>query len=214
MKKISAFTLGCKLNFSETDTIVRDFLKNGYKLVPFGEEADITIINTCTVTAQGERKSKNAVKKANKVSPNGKIVVVGCASQIHVDRFKNLEGVSLILGNKDKTNVFDILFRQNEQQTVYNCSTDSLSTFDHAYSVAMRTRSFLKVQDGCDYPCTYCIIPKVRGKSRNDKIEKIVEDAKAIARQGIKEIILTGVNIGDFGKTTGEKFLDLIKELD
>ncbi len=214
MKKISAFTLGCKLNFSETDTIVRDFLKNGYKLVPFGEEADIIIINTCTVTAQGERKSKNAVKKANKVSPNGKIVVVGCASQIHVDRFKNLEGVSLILGNKDKTNVFDILFRQNEAQTVYNCSTDNLSTFEHAYSVAMRTRSFLKVQDGCDYPCTYCIIPKVRGKSRNDKIEKIVEDAKAIARQGIKEIILTGVNIGDFGKTTGEKFLDLIKELD
>ncbi len=213
MKKISAFTLGCKLNFSETDTIVRDFLKNGYTLVPFGQEADITIINTCTVTAQGERKSKNAVRKAHKVSPQGDIVVVGCATQIHSDRFKNLEGVSLILGNKNKTKVFDILSR-SKRQTVYNCRTEDLNTFDHAYSVAMRTRSFLKVQDGCDYPCTYCTIPKVRGKSRNDKIEKIIEDAKSIAQQGIKEIILTGVNIGDFGKSTGETFFDLVKELD
>lgn len=214
MKKISVFTLGCKLNFSETDTIVRKFVENGYQLVPFGESADVSVINTCTVTAQGERKSKFAVKKAHKVSPDGKIVVVGCASQINPQRFEQLEGVELVIGNNDKTKVFELLEQKNYKQKLYSCDISQIESFEHAYSVEMRTRSFLKIQDGCDYPCTYCTIPKARGKSRNDSISEIVEDAKDIANRGVKEIILTGVNIGDFGKSTNETFFELIKQLE
>lgn len=214
MKKISVFTLGCKLNFSETDTIVRKFIENGYELVPFGQHADISVINTCTVTAQGERKSKFAVKKAHKVSPEAKIVVVGCASQINPQRFEQLEGVELVIGNNEKTKVFELLEENKNKQKSYSCDINTIENFEHAYSVELRTRSFLKVQDGCDYVCTYCTIPKARGKSRNDTIQKIVEDAKKIANRGVKEIILTGVNIGDFGKSTNETFFELIKELE
>jgi len=213
-KRISVYTLGCKLNFSETDVIARSFIEKGYELVPFGKEADVSIINTCTVTAQGERKSKFAVKKAHKVSPDAKIIVVGCASQINPTRFQKIEGVDIVIGNINKTKVYDLLEQKNIDSNQYSCDINLIENFEHAYSVEMRTRSFLKIQDGCDYHCTYCTIPKARGKSRNDTISKIVEDAYNIAERGVKEIILTGVNIGDFGKSTGETFLQLIKELD
>jgi threonylcarbamoyladenosine tRNA methylthiotransferase MtaB len=213
MKKISFTTIGCKLNFSESTTIVRDFLENGYEIVPFGKKSDIIIINTCTVTAQAERKSKYAVKKAHKDSPNAKIIVVGCAAQLRPENFSTLEGVQLVLGAKDKFNVFDILEKE-ESKKIYSCDINLVKKFDQAYSLDERTRSFLKIQDGCDYICTYCTIPKARGKSRNAPIKDVVSEAKIIAQQGIKEIILTGVNIGDFGKSTGENFFSLIKELD
>ncbi|MEA3451256.1 MAG: tRNA (N(6)-L-threonylcarbamoyladenosine(37)-C(2))-methylthiotransferase MtaB, partial [Bacteroidota bacterium] len=213
MPKIAYTTLGCKLNFSESTSIARKFVDEGFDIVKYGENADITIINTCTVTAQAERKSKLAVKKAKKISPEGKIVVVGCAAQLRPDKFAKIEGVNLVLGTKDKFNALELL--KNEQKPkIYSCDIDSVNNFDNAFSINERTRSFLKIQDGCDYVCTYCTIPKARGKSRNASIINIIKDAKTIAANGIKEIILTGVNIGDFGKSTKETFFDLLKELD
>ncbi len=214
MSKIAYTTLGCKLNFSESATIVREFVEKGYEIVPYGQEADITIINTCTVTAQAERKSRFAVKKATKISPKGKIVVIGCAAQLRPENFAGIQGVDLVLGANDKFKVIDLLKNENEQQKIYSCDINSVRVFDKAFSINERTRSFLKIQDGCDYRCTYCTIPKARGKSRNAPIKDIVSEAKIIAESRVKEIILTGVNIGDFGKSTGENFLDLIKELD
>lgn len=213
MPKISYTTLGCKLNFSESATIVRQFIEKGYELVSYGEQSDITIINTCTVTAQAERKSKFATKKAKKISPNGKIIVIGCAAQLRPENFKQIEGVDLVLGAKDKFNIIEILKAENEQK-IYSCEIETVEKFDNAYSINERTRSFLKIQDGCDYVCTYCTIPKARGKSRNTSIENIISEAKIIANQGIKEIVLTGVNIGDFGHSSDETFFGLLKELD
>lgn len=214
MPTISVTTLGCKLNFSESTSIVRNFTENGnYKVIPFGKTADITVINTCSVTSQAERKSRYAVKKASKVSPDGKIVVIGCSAQLRPEVFEKLEGVDLVLGTKEKFNVLDLLKLNTEPKT-YSCDIDSVDNFDIAYSMSERTRSFLKIQDGCDYHCTYCTIPKARGKSRNGTISDIIAEANIIAKQGTKEIVLTGVNIGDFGKSTNQNFLQLIKELD
>lgn len=213
MPKISYTTLGCKLNFSESATIVRQFIEKGYDLVSYGEQSDITIINTCSVTAQAERKSKFATKKAKKISPDGKIIVIGCAAQLRPENFKQIEGVDLVLGVNDKFNIIEIL-KADKEQKIYSCEIETVERFDNAYSISERTRSFLKIQDGCDYVCTYCTIPKARGKSRNASIENIISEAKIIANQGIKEIILTGVNIGDFGHSTGESFFELLKELD
>jgi len=212
-KKISYTTLGCKLNFSESATIVRQFIDVGYELAPYGQPADITIINTCTVTAQAERKSKFAVKKAKKVSPAGKIVVIGTAAQLRPENFAKIDGVDMVVGANEKFNIFKLL-ENPTNKTIYACDIATVNRFDNAYSINERTRSFLKIQDGCDYPCTYCTIPKARGKSRNAKISEIITEAEIIASQGVKEIILTGVNIGDFGKSTNETFFDLIKQLD
>ncbi|MBN2663402.1 MAG: tRNA (N(6)-L-threonylcarbamoyladenosine(37)-C(2))-methylthiotransferase MtaB [Bacteroidales bacterium] len=212
MPKISYTTLGCKLNFSETASIVREFTEQGYKTVKFGEKADITIINSCTVTAQAERKSVNATKKAAKISPEGKIIIIGCAAQTNPERFLNTEQVELVLGTHDKFRAYELL--NSNHDIIYSCDIQDVNNFDIAYSTTERTRSFLKIQDGCDYPCTYCTIPKARGKSRNSSIKSILTEAEKIASLGIKEIILTGVNIGDFGKSTNETFYDLIKELD
>ncbi|MBN2890707.1 MAG: tRNA (N(6)-L-threonylcarbamoyladenosine(37)-C(2))-methylthiotransferase MtaB [Bacteroidales bacterium] len=214
MPTISVTTLGCKLNFSESATIIRNFIeKEKYTLVAFGQKADVTIINSCTVTAQAEKKSRNAVKKANKVSPEGKIIVIGCAAQLRPESFEKIEGVDLVLGTEQKFNVFDLLKQKTEQKT-YNCDINSVLEFDGAYSVAERTRSFIKIQDGCDYKCTYCTIPQARGKSRNASISEIIEETKIIAEKGVKEIVLTGVNIGDFGRSTNENFFELVKELE
>ncbi len=212
-KTISYTTLGCKLNFSESATIIRQFSDAGYKVVKYGQKADITIINTCTVTAQAERKSKFAVKKAKKISPNGKIIVIGCAAQLRPENFAKIDGVAIVAGAKDKFNVLKLIQKSDEQK-IYSCNIANVNNFDNAFSINERTRSFLKIQDGCDYLCTYCTIPKARGKSRNAPISDIVQEAEIIAKQGVKEIILTGVNIGDFGKSTNENFLQLIKELD
>jgi len=208
--KISAYTLGCKLNFAETSSIVRQFLDNGYELVPYGQKADVTILNTCTVTAQADKKTRKSIHKAAKLADH--VIVLGCSAQLHIDEYSKIEGVDLVLGVKDKFRAYELFEKQ--QRGAYSCESNLVESFDHAFSTAGRTRSFLKVQDGCDYKCSYCIIPKARGKSRNAPVSEIIDDAKKIAAEGYKEIILTGVNIGHFGKSTGETFLDLLKALD
>jgi len=212
---VSFQTLGCKLNFAETSTISRLFAEAGYTKVEFGKSADVVVINTCTVTAQADKKCKQTIGKAIKTSPKAFIAIIGCFAELKAAEIAAIPGVGLVLGNKDK---FNIVERINQLKGVktetpsYNC--DAYQQFFHSYSLFDRTRSFLKVQDGCDYNCTYCTVPKARGQSRNAPISEIMKQAAAVAKQGVKEIVLTGVNIGDFGKTTGETFLQLIRELD
>ncbi len=211
--KISVTTIGCKLNFSESATIVRDFIETGqFQQVEFGEQADVTIINSCSVTAQAERKSRYAAKKAAKVSPNGVVAIIGCSAQLRPESFERIEGVDYILGTKDKFKLIDLLEEKSKKQT-HSCNINAVTNFDNSYSLSARTRSFLKIQDGCNYGCSYCTIPEARGKSRNGRIEDIVSEVNTIAKNGVKEIILTGVNIGDFGRTTNESFFDLLKEI-
>ncbi len=209
-KTVAGYTLGCKLNFAETSSILKQFVKNGYEIVPWGKPADVIIINTCTVTAQADKKSRKTIHKATKLGK--KVVVIGCSAQMHTEEYAQIPGVELVLGAKDKFRVFELL--ENHQKIAYHTDIQNLTEFNSAYSSIGRTRSFLKIQDGCDYKCSYCIIPKARGKSRNAPIDNILENAKEIARLGYKEIVLTGVNIGDFGRSTGETFYDLLVALD
>jgi len=216
IKKVAFHTLGCKLNFSESSTIARDFTDKGYKRVSFAEHADVYVINTCSVTDTADKKCKQAVKKVIKQNPEAIVAVIGCYAQLKPDEIKNIEGVDIVLGANEKFRLFQYIENKNpvQEPIVHSCEIDSVTQFDSAYSSGDRTRSFLKVQDGCNYPCTYCTIPKARGKSRNDSIENTVKQAVEIATKGFKEIILTGVNIGDFGRYSGESFLGLLKELD
>jgi len=215
-KKVSFITLGCKLNFAETSDIANKFVDAGYLRVDAGEKTDVCIINTCTVTELANKKSKQAIKKIIKNNPLAKVVAVGCYTQLKPEEVAEIEGVDLILGSANK---FDVL---KQIETIEKGSKTKIiididvreRIFTPSYSFADRTRSFLKVQDGCDYFCSYCTIPKARGKSRNNTIAETVNKAKEVVNKGIKEIILTGVNIGDFGRSTGETFYDLIKELD
>ncbi len=207
---IAAYTLGCKLNFAETSAVVKQFVDNGYKLVDFGQEADVIIINTCTVTSQADKKSRKAIHKAVKLSQN--VIVIGCSAQIHAQKYAQIPGVRLVLGAKDKLRAYELF--ASGAQGLFWTQIETVNNFAAAYSTVGRTRSFLKVQDGCNYNCSYCIIPKARGKSRNPSISELVKQAQEIVRQGFKEIILTGVNIGDFGRSTGEKFVDLLRALD
>ncbi len=215
-KKVSFHTLGCKLNFSETSTIAREFYEKGFEKVNFGDSSDVIVINTCTVTGTADKKCREAIKKAKKNSPDAFITITGCYAQAESEKIAKIPGVDLVLGMNEKFNVFKYFndFKKQETAIIHSCATSEIENFDAAFSSGDRTRSFLKVQDGCDYPCTYCTIPSVRGKSRSETVLKTVEQAKMIAEKGYKEIILTGVNIGDFGKSTNETFLDLIKELD
>lgn len=215
-KKVAFQTLGCKLNFSESSTIARDFTENGYQRVKFDEPADVYVINTCTVTDQADKKCRQAVKKIVKHNPKAVVAVIGCYAQLKSKEIKAIPGVDIVLGANEKFSLFEYIRKHetNNEPVEHSCEIDSVVKFDPAYSSGDRTRSFLKVQDGCNYPCTYCTIPKARGKSRSDSVENTVKQAEEIAAKGFKEIILTGVNIGDFGRTTGESFLDLIKELD
>ena len=215
-KKVSYHTLGCKLNFAETSTIARNFAYKGFEKVKFGELANVVVINTCSVTGIADKKCRTAIKKAKKTSPDAFIVVTGCYAQLQAEKIAKIPGVDVVLGADDKFNVFKYFdkFEKLPEAQIHSCEISEVEKFQSAYSSGDRTRSFLKVQDGCDYPCTYCTIPQARGKSRNKTIKSIIEDAKAIAKEGFKEVILTGVNIGDFGKSTGETFFDLIKELD
>lgn len=215
-KKVSYHTLGCKLNFAETSTISREFSENGFEKVKFGENANVVVINTCSVTGIADKKCRAAIKKAKKTSPDAFIVVTGCYAQLQPKEISKIEGVDLVLGANDKFNIFEYSkqFQKFDKPQIYSCEINEVEKFQPAFSSGDRTRSFLKIQDGCDYPCTYCTIPKARGKSRNKNIKSIVDDAYKIANEGYKEIILTGVNIGDFGKSTGETFFDLIKVLD
>ncbi len=216
MKKIAFHTLGCKLNFAETSTIARQFTEHGYQKVNFNEKADIYVINTCSVTQKADKKSEQAVKKARNLNPDSKIIVVGCYAQLQPETLASIKGVDLILGHREKFRAFDYIEKtisKKESPEIHTCKLNEINNYHHAYSQGDRTRSFLKVQDGCDYFCTYCTIPFARGRSRNQEIKEIIKQAEKIAGAGIKEIILTGVNIGDFGKTTNESFLDLLKNL-
>ncbi|GAA5095568.1 tRNA (N(6)-L-threonylcarbamoyladenosine(37)-C(2))-methylthiotransferase MtaB [Chryseobacterium ginsengisoli] len=215
-------TLGCKLNFAETSTIARQLTDAGYDKVSFDESANIYVINTCSVTENADRECKLHVKRAMKANPEGLVVIVGCYAQLKPEEISQIEGVDLVLGAKEKFNILsylDDLEKSESEGIVHSCEIEETDFFIGSYSIGDRTRAFLKVQDGCDYKCTYCTIPLARGISRSDTIENVVKNAKEIAARDIKEIVLTGVNIGDYGKGEfGNKrhehtFLDLISEL-
>ncbi|KQT17041.1 2-methylthioadenine synthetase [Chryseobacterium sp. Leaf404] len=222
--KTAAFhTLGCKLNFAETSTIARQLTDAGYDKVSFDDRADVYVINTCSVTENADRECKLHVKRAMKANPEGLVVIVGCYAQLKPEEISQITGVDLVLGAKEKFNILsylDDLEKSESEGVVHSCEIEETDFFIGSYSIGDRTRAFLKVQDGCDYKCTYCTIPLARGISRSDTIENVLKNAKEIAARGIKEIVLTGVNIGDYGKGEfGNKrhehtFLDLIKELD
>lgn len=215
-KRVAFYTLGCKLNFSETSTIARQFNELGFERVQPSAEADVYVINTCSVTEHADKKCRQAIKKFIKQSPNAFVAVVGCYAQLKPNEIANIEGVDLVMGSSEKSNIPQYIGNasKNAKAKVYSCDIDALNDFFPAYSSSDRTRSFLKVQDGCDYHCTYCTIPNARGKSRNIPIKEVVLQAEKIAQQGIKEIILTGVNTGDFGRSTHESFIDLLKALE
>jgi threonylcarbamoyladenosine tRNA methylthiotransferase MtaB len=215
-KTVAFATLGCKLNFSETSTIARSFEEKGFKRVTSKEKADVYVINTCSVTDTADKKSKTAVRQVAKLNPAAFIVVTGCYAQLKPQEAALIDGVDLVIGANDKFNITKYLENLDKHQSgeVHTCAFGEISEFQHAFSFGDRTRSFLKVQDGCNYFCTYCTIPMARGKSRNPSIESLVNEARRVASQGIQEIILTGVNIGDFGHSTGETFFELIKALD
>lgn len=210
--KIAFITLGCKLNYAETSSYERAFLKEGMKAVPWTEGADVFLVNTCSVTEHSDKKSRNIIRKLHKISPDAKIVVTGCYAQLKRTEIEALEGVSRVFGADEKGLIVPETLAMLGAE---DCGgTLGRSSFFPAYSSGERTRSFLKVQDGCDYKCAYCTVPYARGESRNIPIADIVAQAREIAAEGIREIVITGVNTGDFGKTTGESFFELIKALD
>ena len=222
-KTVAFHTLGCKLNFAETSTIARQLTDAGYQKVNFDEPAQVYIINTCSVTENADKECKLHVKRAAKANPDGLVAIIGCYAQLKPEEISAIEGVDLVLGAKEKFNILsylDDLEKSESYGQVHSCEIDETDFFVGSYSIGDRTRAFLKVQDGCDYKCTYCTIPLARGISRSDTIENVVNNAKEIATKDIKEIVLTGVNIGDYGKGEfGNKkhehtFLDLISELD
>ncbi len=214
-KKVSFYTLGCKLNFAETSTIARSFPEDQYEVVKPGAKADIYVINTCSVTDIADRKCRQAIRKFNHQSPDAVIAVLGCYAQLNPDEISSIPGVDIVLGTNEKYNLASFLSdaRKRELPEIHSCDLSGNDHYFPSFSSGDRTRSFLKVQDGCDYKCSYCTIPFARGKSRNQDIASIVKEAELIARNGTKEIVLTGVNIGDFGKTTGESFVSLLREL-
>lgn len=215
-KKASFYTLGCKLNFSETSSIARRFEEFGFQRVEFTDQADVVVINSCSVTAEGDKKTRNIIRQAIRKNPEGIVVVTGCYAQLQPETILKIEGVDLVVGSSEKLSIPEFLgdLKKKEQTEIHIQAPREIKNFFHAYSFGDRTRSFLKVQDGCDYYCTYCTIPFARGRSRNDSIKNTVSEARKIVDRGTMEIILTGVNIGDFGKTTDEKFIDLLRELD
>ena len=221
-KKLAFYTLGCKLNFSETSTIARDFQNKGFERVDFEEIADIYVINTCSVTDNADKQFKQIVKKAMKLNDKAFVAAVGCYAQLKPEELAAVDGVDLVLGATEKFKITDYIndLSKNDMGEVHSCEIEEADFYVGSYSIGDRTRAFLKVQDGCDYKCTYCTIPLARGISRSDALENVLKNASEISQQGIKEIVLTGVNIGDYGKGEfGNKkhehtFLDLVKALD
>lgn len=211
MKKVATHTLGCKLNFAETSSLVNKFRQEGYTPVDFKEWADVYVINTCTVTAVAEKKCRTVIRQAHKTNPDAIIAVIGCFAQNEASAIAGIEGVDIILGNDQKLNLLDYV---NQYQDSLLTNTDQPRSFELAYSQGDRTRTFFKIQDGCDYFCTYCAIPFARGRSRSATISDTVKVANEIARGGAKEIVLTGVNTGTFGLHQKEQFIDLLRELD
>lgn len=214
-KKIAFHTLGCKLNFAETSTMSRTFPPETFERVPASSKADIYIINTCSVTDAADRKCRQAIKKFIHRSPDAFIAVVGCYAQLNPQEVSSIPGVDLVLGTNEKFDIAGYItnFRKKPVAEIHSCDLSDSGKFYQSSSVSDRTRSFLKVQDGCDYSCSYCTIPMARGKSRNPGISSLINEAQALAAKGIKEVVLTGVNIGDFGKTTGDSFLSLLEQL-
>lgn len=213
-KTASYITLGCKLNYAETSTYERGFINAGYESVPWNKGADLFVINTCSVTEHADKKSRNIIRKLHKVSPDATIVVTGCYAQLKKAEVEALDGVSLVFGANEKSSLVDTTLDYIAQRTESKPTTTPQEETFAAYSSGEeRTRSFLKVQDGCDNFCAYCTVPYARGRSRSISIDKAVSEAKKIAASGVKEIVLTGVNTGDFGRKTGESFLDLLKAL-
>lgn len=214
-KRVSFHTLGCKLNFSESSTLAREFERGGYRRVEPSEATDVAVINSCSVTEHADKKCRNIIRKIHRRNPNAIIAVTGCYAQLKPHDIAAIEGVDIVLSNNDKGDLYKrvVELRERGKAEVYSCSVENLTRFFAAYSSGDRTRSFLKVQDGCDYKCAYCTIHYARGSSRNMPIAELVEEAKLIAAAGQKEIVITGVNTGDFGRTTGEKFIDLLRAL-
>ncbi len=221
-KKVAFYTLGCKLNFSETSTIARSFVNEGFDRVDFSEKADIYVINTCSVTENADKRFKTIVKQAQKSNPDAFVAAVGCYAQLKPQELADVHGVDLVLGATEKFKITDYLndLTKNNFGEVHSCEIEEADFYVGSYSIGDRTRAFLKVQDGCDYKCTYCTIPLARGISRSDTMYNVLKNAQDISKQNIKEIVLTGVNIGDYGKGEfGNKkhehtFLDLVTELD
>ena len=221
-KKVAFYTLGCKLNFSETATISRNFQDEGFDRVEFSEFADIYVINTCSVTENADKRFKTIVKQAQRSNPEAFVVAVGCYAQLQPEELAAVNGVDLVLGATEKFKITDYLneLTKNETAAIHSCEIEDADFYVSSYSIGDRTRAFLKVQDGCDYKCTYCTIPLARGISRSDTLQNVLDNAQKIAEQGIKEIVLTGVNIGDYGKGEfGNKkhehtFFELVQTLD
>lgn len=219
MKKVAFYTLGCKLNYSETSTISRMFEQKGYQKVEFEQNPDIFIINTCSVTENADKKCKKIVKEAKKISPDSYVTIIGCYAQLKPQEIAEIEGVDAVLGAAEKFRLIELLdgFAKEQETKMLASEIQEAKSFNNAYSLHDRTRTFLKVQDGCNYGCAFCTIPLARGKSRSDSIANIIQSAKEIAQTDVKEVVLTGVNIGDFGIQDGkreERFIDLIRALD
>jgi len=221
-KKVAFHTLGCKLNFSETSTIARDFETNGFAQVDFSQPADVYVINTCSVTQNADKECKYWVKRALKANPDAYTVIVGCYAQLQPEEISQIDGVDLVLGATEKFKITDYLndLTKNKIGEVHSCEINEADFYVSSFSIGDRTRAFLKVQDGCDYKCTYCTIPLARGISRSDSLDNVIANAREIVSKGVKEIVLTGVNIGDYGKGEfGNKkhehtFLEMVQELD
>ena len=214
--RVALHTLGCKLNFSETSTVARQFRDRGWKQVDFDQPAEVYVLNTCSVTENADKKCRKAVRQALKIRPDAFIIIMGCYAQLKPVEIAGIPGVDLVLGAKEKFNLFDHIdvFQKQPGCRVLAGEIGEVNSFVNAYSLGDRTRSFLKIQDGCDYKCTFCTIPMARGKSRSDELENILENARKIGESGVREIVLTGVNIGDYGKNQPGTLLDVIQALD
>lgn len=212
-KTVAFHHFGCKVNFAEESTLSRQFIEKGYKLIDFRETADVYVISTCVVTAVAEKKCRAAIRQAHKINPDAKIAVIGCYSELKKDEIAKIEGVNVILGHTGKFNLLEVLDQDNSE-IESEVKPYSKHDFIPSFSYGDRTRSFLKIQDGCDYYCSYCTIPFARGHSRSDTIRNVLQSAGEVIKTGIKEIVLTGVNIGDFGRQNNESFLDLVKAID
>tara|TARA_B100000029_G_scaffold57573_1_gene52034 strand:+ start:465 stop:1757 length:1293 start_codon:yes stop_codon:yes gene_type:complete len=216
LKRIAFQTMGCKLNFSETSTLSREFIEHGYEKVDYRDKADIYIINTCSVTDNADKEARKLIRQAKRRNPNSSIAVIGCYAQLKSKDIANIEGVDLVLGSEEKFNLLEHIENINlDKNTMVKWSEiEHVHDFKPSYSFNERTRSYLKIQDGCDYTCTFCTIPLARGKSRSSTINETMKIAKKLALTGVKEIVITGVNIGDYGSYNGESLLELIREMD
>ena len=215
-KRIAFHTLGCKVNYSETSSISRDIIKSGFEQVNYKDLADIYVLNTCSVTENANKDARKFVRTVRRKSPNATIAVIGCYAQLKPDEIGEIDGIDIVLGAEEKFNLIDHLdgFELNREKKILKSNIKFVSDFKSSYSIGERTRSYLKVQDGCNYNCSFCTIPLARGKSRSDTISNTIKVAKEIASTEVKEIVLSGINIGDYGIGSDESFYDLIKEMD